>query len=288
MAGIGVVKALILQTLEQLGLTSGGVPVASDLQAVTDVGAVTTAVITVGGISSPAAGAQAEMFGAGASVSGAITLAVGDSAATTGNHGVALGANASAVGSAIGIGSGTFANGVSSLCIGRGANAASFQAAQCYGHSATATAANQVVFGATTVPILEFQTGTSANSAFLSIKTNTELLATTSGATATTSGLIPPGVSVLHVASFVETTVVTSSGTDTFDTGDAGVADRYGAAIAGAQGTIQDETNYTADPAGVWSASGREVILEAPGAETFTAGAVRVTVWYTQPSAPTS
>ena len=42
MAGIGVVKALILQTLEQLGLTSGGVAVASDLQAVTDEGNITT------------------------------------------------------------------------------------------------------------------------------------------------------------------------------------------------------------------------------------------------------
>ena len=127
-----------------------------------------------------------------------------------------------------------------------------------------------------------------ANAAAIRISSNSELLATTSGGTVTTSGLIPAGVRVLFVVGRVTTAVTTSSATNTFDVGDSGDADRYGAAIAGALNTTVDETDATADPEGVWSASGREVILDAAGAETFTAGAVRVTVFYLDPTPPGS
>lgn len=127
-----------------------------------------------------------------------------------------------------------------------------------------------------------------ANGASLGIVSNSEVLLTTSGATVTTTGLIPVGVKVYFVVARVITAVTTSSATNTFDVGDSGDPDRYGAAIAGALNTTVDETDATADPEGVWSASGREIILDAAGAETFTAGAVRVTVFYTDPTAPTS
>lgn len=117
---------------------------------------------------------------------------------------------------------------------------------------------------------------------------STEVIATTAGATVTTSGLIPAGVRLLFVVCRVDTTVVTSGATDTFDVGDSGDDDRYGLAIAGASGTTVDQTDYTADPEGVWSAAAREIILDAAAAETFTAGAVRVTAFYEVPTAPTS
>lgn len=127
-----------------------------------------------------------------------------------------------------------------------------------------------------------------ANGALIGIRSSSELLATTSGATVTTTGLIPAGAVVLGHSLRVTTAVTTSSATNTFDSGDSGDADRYGAAIAGAGGTTADESDYTADPAGTWSASGREIILDAAGAETFTAGAVRVTVFYLLTTAPTN
>jgi hypothetical protein len=139
-----------------------------------------------------------------------------------------------------------------------------------------------------TLGVATIRAGTTANAAYLGIQSNSELLATTSGATVTTTNLIPAGAVVLGFALRVTTAVTTSSGTNTFDAGDSGDPDRYGAAIAGALDTVADADDYTADPAGTWSSSGREIILDAAGAETFTAGAVRVTVFYLLPSAPGS
>lgn len=123
--------------------------------------------------------------------------------------------------------------------------------------------------------------------ALLAVHTKGELVATTSGATQSTSGLIPAGASVLGASARV-VTAVTTTGAATLDVGDATDPDRYAAALSGVLGTTADSSTATADPAGVWSSSAREIILAAPGGETFTAGEVRVVVHYTLPSAPTS
>ena len=83
-------------------------------------------------------------------------------------------------------------------------------------------------------------------------------------------------------------TAVTTTGAATLDVGDSTDPDRYAAALSGALGTTADSTTATADPSGVWSSSAREIILAAPGGETFSAGEVRVVVHYTLPSAPTT
>lgn len=226
-------------------------------------------------------------------------VAIGSGATATAGNSVAVGQGATAAEDATALGAGATA-GTKGTCVGRNsqgagsnvavgvdATAITFGHCQAYGRAATATAPNQVVFGSTTSPVIEFQTGVTANGASLSVRSSSQLVATTSGATAsTTGGLIPAGASVLAVSARVTTAVTTSGGTDTWSLGDSD-PDRYGS-VAGALGTTLTAADYTADPAGVWSSTARELVLDAAGAETFTAGAVRVVVHYTLPNPPTS
>lgn len=122
----------------------------------------------------------------------------------------------------------------------------------------------------------------------LEVVQSTEAHTLTLGATSdTTTIVIPAGAIVLGVAVRVTTAVTTSSGTNTFDVGDDGGADvnRYGADIAGAAGTTNRQ-----GPADnqLFYGSITEIRFSAPGAETFTAGAIRVIVYYMIPIAPTS
>jgi hypothetical protein len=157
------------------------------------------------------------------------------------------------------------------------------------GGYADSTAVNQARFGSTSAPILEFQVGVQNNGATLSIRSSAQLVAATSGATATTTGgLIPAGASVLSVSARV-VSAVTTTGAATLDVGDSTDPDRYAAALSGVLATTLTAANYSADPSGVWSSSARELILAAPGGQTFTGtGSVRVVVHYTLPTAPTS
>lgn len=129
----------------------------------------------------------------------------------------------------------------------------------------------------------------SSRTARLEIKHASAWVATTSGATVTTTDLVPAGCRIIYVVGRVTTAVTTSSATNTFSItfeGD-GDADRLGAAIAGALGTTFDEASATADPMS-WSNAAQDVVLDAAGAETFTAGAVRITAFYLDPSPPGS
>ncbi len=229
---------------------------------------------------------NATVMGNNASATGSNGTAFGQ-AATAGSNSCAFGQNVSTAATAISIGNGTAAA-ASGVVIGFTATNGGNSNSMAFGRAATNTGASQVTFGSTAAAISEFQTGTRNNGQYLSITSATELLATTSGATVTTTSLIPAGVQVLHVACRVTTAVTTSSAGNTFDVGDASDADNWGDEIAGALNTIQDHDDYTANPTGTWSASAREVILDATAAETFTAGAVRVTVWYSIPTAPGS
>lgn len=111
----------------------------------------------------------------------------------------------------------------------------------------------------------------------------TELLSGLSGASASTTNLVPAGARIMCVSARVTTLI---EGATTFDVGDGTDVDRYGAAIALTAGTTVDETDYTADPMS-WSASAQDVTLTANGSN-FTAGAVRVSAVYVVPRPPTS
>lgn len=105
--------------------------------------------------------------------------------------------------------------------------------------------------------------------------------------TSTESGLIPDGALVLGISFRVKEAVTTSGATNTFDIGDGTDADRYGAAIAGAKDTTADGSDATADPTGFATAAG-DIVFDGAGAETFTAGVVRISVVYVQAAAPTA
>ncbi len=239
------------------------------------------------GLDATAAGQDATAYGNDANAGGTNSTAIGRSSQANSSSGTAVGRSTLISSQGTAVGQLAVSTGVSSCAYGDQASATLLQS-QAYGELATTNAANQWVTGSVLSPIVDMRLGVNANGASLSVRSATELLATTSGATVTTSGLIPAGAVVKSVTIRVETAVTTSGATDTFDVGDSGDADRYGAAIAGADNTATDETDYTADPAGVWSASGREIILDAAGAETFTAGDVRVTVHYEVPNPNTT
>lgn len=122
-----------------------------------------------------------------------------------------------------------------------------------------------------------------ANGAIHSIETATEELTGLTGASVTTTALIPAGAMILGVATRVTTTI---TGATTFDVGDGTDVDAFGAAIALAAGTTTDLTDYTITAPPVNTAA-TEVVLTANGSN-FTAGAVRIVVWYTVLTAPTS
>ncbi len=122
-----------------------------------------------------------------------------------------------------------------------------------------------------------------ANGSFQNIQTATEELTSLSGASATTSGLIPAGSLILGVSVRVTTAI---TGATDFDIGDGTDVDAFGAAIAIGGGTTSDLSDWTiSTPPLVTSAT--EVVLTANGSN-FTAGAVRIVVWYTTLTAPTS
>ena len=227
-------------------------------------------------------------IGSGSAAAGA-SVAVGQGS-TAGSNATAVGAGATGGTNGIGIGKGSNGAG-DNIALGIDAIATVFSGSVCIGKGSSITASEQVVFGSTGTPITDFQTGVTANGAAIAIQSNSELLATTSGATQSTTNLIPAGASVLSVTARVTTEVGNTSPLilqQVFDVGDSSDSDRYGAAISGSLATTVDASDYTADPAGVWSASAREVILDAFGAETFVGGAVRIVAHYTLPAAPTS
>jgi hypothetical protein len=104
-----------------------------------------------------------------------------------------------------------------------------------------------------------------------------------SGATVTATNLIPAGSLVLAVTLRVTTTI---TGATTFTIGDGTTANRWGTGIALAAGTTTTLADaVTATPAIYPTAT--SVVLTATGSN-FTAGAVRISVFYYSVTAPTS
>lgn len=124
---------------------------------------------------------------------------------------------------------------------------------------------------------------TNANGSLISVKKATELLSGLSGATATSTNLIPDGALVLAVVTRVTTAI---TGATSFDIGDGVDADRWGATIAVAAGTTSGHADYTATTVQIFT-SANSIVLTANGSN-FTGGAVRVTVYYIDATAPTS
>ena len=118
--------------------------------------------------------------------------------------------------------------------------------------------------------------------AYLHIQTSEELLSGLSGASASTTNLVPAGSRILHITCRVTTTI---TGATSFDVGDGSDVDRYGAAIALTSGTTTGHADYTADPES-FNTAAQDVTLTANGSN-FTAGAVRVVAIYQNVSAPT-
>jgi hypothetical protein len=120
-----------------------------------------------------------------------------------------------------------------------------------------------------------------------------EELTALSGTSATTTNLIPAGAKLLGVVARVTTLITSGDGGTDFNIGDSGDSNRYGDSIAFAADTTVDESDYTADPAGTWSASARDIVVTCAasgveGGETFSAGAIRITAFYETFTAPTS
>ncbi len=104
--------------------------------------------------------------------------------------------------------------------------------------------------------------------------------------TETLTALIPAGVVLFGVVARVITILAGAGPLVSFDVGDAGDLARYGTAIVVAADTTIDETNWTADPAGTWSASARNIVLTATAGQ-FDSGVIRVAAFYHDFTAPT-
>lgn len=120
--------------------------------------------------------------------------------------------------------------------------------------------------------------GANAQGLFLRVKTELHTLA--AAATSDTTILFPANTIGMIVAVRVTTAVTTSAATNTFSVGVPGATTRYGSGISGGLGT----TNKAPGSADYTSATA--IRFSAPGAETFTAGVIRVTMWYWDAEAP--
>lgn len=124
-----------------------------------------------------------------------------------------------------------------------------------------------------------------ANADGFKIRRLSEVL-TLTGATTDTTIEIPAGALVLWAMVRVTTAVVTSGATNTFDYGIVGDLTRYGDDIAGALGT----TNAGVDSGllGRYYLAATKIRFDGPGAETFSSGAVRVSILCLVPQVATS
>lgn len=103
------------------------------------------------------------------------------------------------------------------------------------------------------------------------------------GGTETASGAIPAGAQVLGVVGVVTEPIV--GVTTNFDVGDGSNADLWANNVLLVEGSSWGQGDATADPAGTWSASARDVVLTAD-AGSFTSGQVRIEVYYIDVGAP--
>ena len=127
-----------------------------------------------------------------------------------------------------------------------------------------------------------------SDSGYSELGTNCVTTTTNSGSgTQTLTAVIPADVRSLGVSCRVDT-VLAGSGLTTWSLGDGTDADLYGAALAKTEGTIVDQTTYTANPlTQAWSTNAGNLTMTA-AAGVFSSGAVTCCSHYVKFIAPTS
>lgn len=126
------------------------------------------------------------------------------------------------------------------------------------------------------------------NGSFLKVQTATTTLSAMSGATVSATNLIPAGSIVLGVNTSVNTLITASGGGANFTIGDGTTADRWGSAVVFAAGTTTGIANYKAATALLQAYAAATSVVLTVNTGAFTAGAVRVTVYYIVVSGPNS
>lgn len=125
---------------------------------------------------------------------------------------------------------------------------------------------------------------TPANGAVLTVKMKTAEVTGFTGSSMAAENFIPAGSLVLGLTCRVTTAI--EGPTSTFTIGDESDADRFGLTVAKAAGTTTSYAEWTITSPPVYTAE--TDIRFAPTDSTFSAGAVRVTMWYATLTAPTS
>lgn len=123
----------------------------------------------------------------------------------------------------------------------------------------------------------------------VNIRSNTTLLSNVSGASVTATNLRPANGRVIGVVTRITTQLGAGMGTTGYQVGDGSDADRYGVASAVTAGTTTGDasTPPTADPMS-WSSTAQNVVITAVGGNFNGVGAIRVTCFYLDMTAPTS
>lgn len=117
----------------------------------------------------------------------------------------------------------------------------------------------------------------------IEIKAATAILAMTSGSSVTATSLIPAGSFVVGIVTRVNDLVTGPAG---YDVGDGVDVDRWGNSIAVADTTTSDVTDFTSAALTLFPAA-NDVVITSDGVD-FTAGNIRVIVYYMTLTAPTS
>jgi len=124
--------------------------------------------------------------------------------------------------------------------------------------------------------------------ALLELKTKTVEVTGLSGASGTAAGFIPANCVLVGLCARVTTLITSGDGATTFELGISGDADRWGTTIAFGAGTLVEAADWTSGTvAGTPYAAAADVIIAA-SANTFSAGAVRLVIWYYDITAPTA
>lgn len=121
--------------------------------------------------------------------------------------------------------------------------------------------------------------------ATLTTKLNAMSATLSAAGTHTFTSIIPAGATVVGVTTRVTTTI---TGCTSIQIGDGTDADRFGNAIALTSGTTTTNADWTITSTPIYAAATNIVITAVGGGASFTAGAMRVCVYYLAPTAPTS
>lgn len=221
-------------------------------------------------------GAGGTCVGHGCDATGTNSSAYGNGAQATNTGSTMFGAG----------GGGAGITGASSTGLGFGVVCAQSGSAV-IGRDATCTTAAQMLMGATTFPFADVRMVQGANSQEYAFPALTEAN-TLTGNTDNTAIQVPVDALVNYVTVRVTTAVTTSLGSNTFSYGLAADPARYGLNIAGTAGTTNRGRNLTFGAPQYNDGTARSIQFSAPGAETFTAGVVRVTIHYERAEAPTN